>query len=262
MKKVRVLVIRAAGTNCNTETAFAFKYAGAIPEEFHINSIIKNPASFLVYHIIAIPGGFTYGDDVAPGKILANEIRFCLKEQIQKFVKNGKLVIGICNGFQVLVKAGLLPAIEEKSIQQATFTHNDSGKFEDRWVCLRPARTHCVWTKDINDIIMLPVAHGEGKYVPLNKDILSGHWKNKHIVFQYTDKNGEIQGYPSNPNGSVDSIAGVCDTTGRILGIMPHPERHIFSYNHPFWHRIKDLPKYGDGLKIFKNAVEYIKKHI
>ena len=288
-KMTKVIVLRAAGTNCDLETAYAFKKHQAEVDLIHINELKSKKRRLSSYHILAIPGGFTYGDDVAAGRILANELRFNLKEDLAKFIQDGKLIIGICNGFQVLVKAGLLPDCESLK-QKATLTLNDSGKFEDRWVYLKKPdiRSHtpkgtgktedsdrresraesrgnqksdsCVWTKDINEIIYLPVAHAEGKFIT-DKDTLEELKEDNQIIFQYVDKEGKLEGYPHNPNGSVENIAGICDKTGRILGLMPHPERSIVSYHHPHWQKNQDI-KEGDGKLIFKNAVSYIKSHL
>ncbi len=263
MRKPKVCVLRSAGTNCDEETAFAFLKAGAFPELVHINRIISQEKSLDEYQILALPGGFSYGDDLAAGKILANELRYKLKDDIRKFIAQGKLIIGICNGFQILVKSGLLPGNDELG-QEASLIINDSGKFEDRWVYLSSQFTvdssqrKCVWTKNLPEIIYLPVAHGEGKFITKDRNVLERLRKNNQIVFQYCNEDGESCSYPSNPNGSVDSIAGVCDDTGRILGLMPHPERHITSLQHPRWMG-KVL---GDGLDIFRNGVEYAKRHI
>ena len=262
---VKVIVLRAAGTNCDLETAYAFKKHQAEVDLIHINELKSKKKRLSSYHILAIPGGFTYGDDIAAGRILANELRFNLKEDLAKFIQDGKLIIGICNGFQVLVKAGLLPDCESLK-QKATLILNDSGKFEDRWVHLKKPETRnqkpdrCVWTKDINEIIYLPVAHAEGKFIT-DKDTLEELKENNQIIFQYVDKEGKLEGYPHNPNGSVENIAGICDKTGRILGLMPHPERSIASYHHPHWQKNQDI-KEGDGKLIFKNAVSYIKSHL
>jgi len=297
----KVIVLRAAGTNCDLETAYAFKKHQAEVDLIHINELKSKKRKLSSYHILAIPGGFTYGDDVAAGRILANELRFNLKEDLAKFIQDGKLIIGICNGFQVLVKAGLLPDCESLK-QKATLTLNDSGKFEDRWVYLKKPETpegqaygagrnqkppkdkptgqaedsdrresraesrgnqkpdSCVWTKDINEIIYLPVAHAEGKFIT-DKDTLEELKENNQIIFQYVDKEGKLERYPYNPNGSVENIAGICDKTGRILGLMPHPERSIMSYHHPHWQKNQDI-KEGDGKLIFKNAVSYIKSRL
>ncbi len=267
MSQIKVCVLRTAGTNCDSETAFAFQKVGAKPELLHVNYLSERPRSLHEYVILAIPGGFTYGDDLAAGKILANELRCKLIEDIQGFIREGKLIIGICNGFQVLVKAGLLPGNSDLK-QEVSLIINDSGKFEDRWVYLRtayavPRTAHnkCVWTKGLPEVIYLPVAHGEGKFLTQDKDVLQRLRQSGQIALQYCDEKAELSGYPCNPNGSQDNIAGICDETGRILGLMPHPERHIEFLQHPRWRRAK-TKKTGDGLQIFKNGVEYAKKYL
>lgn len=254
----KALVLRTAGTNCDGETAFAFDYVGASAELIHINEIKRNQKIINQFQILAIPGGFTYGDDVSAGKILANELRNTLKTALIKFIKDGKLIIGICNGFQVLVKAGLLPG-NNSFKQTATLTLNDSAKFEDRWVYLKPLESCCVWTPGLEEAIYLPVAHGEGKFTTQGNTILEDLKNKKQIVFQYVDRNNKLLGYPANPNGSVENIAGICDETGRVFGLMPHPERHIQGTQHPRWTRL-GLKEKGDGLIIFRNAVTFIKK--
>ncbi|MBU1006994.1 MAG: phosphoribosylformylglycinamidine synthase I [Candidatus Omnitrophica bacterium] len=256
VKSPRVIVLRTGGTNCDTETAEAFAMCGALVDPVHINELSSRKKFLEDYQILAIPGGFTYGDDIASGKILANEIKYRLGEELKDFISRGKLIIGICNGFQVLVKAGILPGISGDGIK-SSLSFNDSGKFEDRWVYLRASK--CVWTKGIKRVIYLPVAHGEGKFIPGDKEVLSKLKKNKQIIFQYVDEKGRPTEYPGNPNGSVEGIAGICDPTGRVLGLMPHPERHILGTQHPRWTR-EGLKKTGDGLEIFKNGVEYIKQ--
>jgi len=256
-KKVKVLVLRTAGTNCDNETAHAFGSVGAEAELAHINRLKEGQVHLNDYHILALPGGFTYGDDVASGKILANELRFGLGKDLDMFVSSGKLIIGICNGFQVLVKAGLLPAHQPGKFEiGATLTFNDSGKFEDRWVYLKSCSDKCVWTKDIKEINYLPVAHGEGKFIPADDKALGDLKSRGQVVFCYVDKTGGLGGYPDNPNGSVDNIAGICDDSGRIFGLMPHPERHIYPDSHPRWTR-EGLNAAGDGVAIFKNGVDY-----
>lgn len=277
MKKVKVIVIRTAGTNCDKETAFAFNKAGAEADLVHINRLSRSETDIERYHIMALPGGFTYGDDIASGKILANELKYKLEDRLRRFIDDGKLVIGICNGFQILVKSGLLPNLsgDFRSIE-ATLTLNDSDRFEDRWVYLSTprgrgkvasvsAKTRCVWTRGIDGTITLPVAHGEGKFVPKNSSVLNSLKENGMIVFQYVDQKGSLTGYPGNPNGAVENIAGICDLTGRVFGLMPHPERYIDRLQHPQWTRLG--PKrggrgQGDGLAIFKNGVEYAKKSL
>jgi len=262
MARVRVCVLRTAGTNCDTETAFAFLRVGAKPELIHINKLMEKKFNLLNYAILAIPGGFTYGDDVSAGKIMANELKFRLIDKLKEFIQKHRLIIGICNGFQILVKAGILPG-NKKFEQEASLITNDSAKFEDRWVYLRKfqfsdskIQNKCIWTKDTAEIIYLPVAHAEGKFVVKDKSVLDRLKNNNQIVFQYCDKDGDLSGYPHNPNGSSENIAGICDETGRIFGLMPHPERHIDYLQHPCWFKEKE----GDGLRIFRNGVEYAKK--
>lgn len=258
MKKVKTLVLRTAGTNCDMETAFAFKLAGAETQFLHINAIKENKKLVNQFQILALPGGFSYGDDVSAGKILANELRFALKDVLLKFLKEEKLIIGICNGFQILVKAGLLPGNSYLK-QTATLSLNDSAKFEDRWVYLKPLDSCCVWTKGLEDTIYLPVAHGEGKFIPQDEVVIQKLKDNRQIVFQYVDSNNQFASYPANPNGSLESIAGICDESGRVFGLMPHPERHIQGTQHPQWTRL-GLRQEGDGLAIFKNAVSFLSK--
>ncbi len=267
MRKPRVCILRTAGTNCDKETAFAFTTLGARADFVHINELKSGVKKLLGYQILALSGGFSYGDDIAAGKILANELKYKLGEALRIFIASGKLIIGICNGFQILSKAGILPG-EDGWGQEVSLTFNDSGKFEDRWVYLRPpgrqaARppVKCIWTKDLPVVIYLPVAHGEGKFIAKDKMFLEKLKRNGQVVFQYCDEGGNLKGYSFNPNGSQDNIAGICDPTGRILGLMPHPERHSFGWQNPFWTR-QGLQREGDGLKIFRNGVEYAKKYL
>jgi phosphoribosylformylglycinamidine synthase I len=262
MKEVRAIVLRAAGINCDVETEYALQLAGAKAERVHINKIIEDKNALDQYHILVVPGGFSYGDDVAAGKILANQIVHHLFEPIQKFIEDGKLVLGICNGFQVLVKAGILPGNstdEQLRRQEVTITYNDSGKFEDRWVYLAPQTDRCIFIEPDRHIY-LPVAHAEGKVVTKDEATLEKLKADGFIAFKYVDENGEEGEYPVNPNGSVDSIASLTDTTGRVLGLMPHPERHVRPTQHPRWTRLRDKTN-GDGMTIFNNAIKYIQKN-
>lgn len=268
MKKTpKVLVLRTAGTNCDMETAFAFECVGAKADLVHIDRLKDNEVKLNDYHILAIPGGFTYGDDIASGKILANELKYTLFDDIKKFLSDGKLILGICNGFQVLVKSGLLPDFNgERQELDVTLNLNDSARFEDRWIYLKNQKgkkksSKCVWTKKVKGIIYLPIAHAEGKFIPKNEKVLDNLKKNNQIVFKYADKKGKPAGYPGNPNGSVDDIAGICDPTGKILGMMPHPERFIQRTQHPRWTR-ESIKKEGDGLALFYSGVEYVKRHL
>jgi len=254
MSKVKTLIIRAPGTNCDAETAFAFQEAGAIVDSVHINQLIRQEKRLSDYQIMVVPGGFTYGDDIAAGKVLANELSLKLGEDIQRFIENGGLILGICNGFQVLVKAGILPWLSNGALPLLTVVGNDSGKFECRWVHLAVNKdSPCVFTKGL-DSMYLPVAHAEGKVVA-DTEVLS----QLNIVLYYTDQHGDSEaGYPHNPNGSVGNIAGICDSTGRVFALMPHTERHIRGTQHPQWTR-QGAKKYGDGFQIFLNAVKWAK---
>ncbi len=263
--KPKVLLLRTAGTNCNVETAFAFEQCGAQVDQVHLEELFAGRARMKEYQILALPGGFSYGDDIASGRIFANELRVRLGEDVAQFIKDGKLVIGICNGFQILVKAGILPGPfvqNAQQIQTATLFNNDSGRFESRWVTLKTSGK-CIWTKDLPETIYIPVAHGEGKFIPADQTLLTELEVRGQVVFRYVTREGGKPGYPDNPNGSSDDIAGITDPTGRILGLMPHPERHFLGTQHPFWTRLDrngDNP--GDGAKIFQNGVEYVKKNL
>lgn len=266
MTEPKVLILRTSGTNCDLETQYAFEKAGSSVDRTHINRILEKKEVLHDYHIMVIPGGFTYGDDIAAGKIFANELSFSLKREIEKFINDGKLILGICNGFQVLVKAGLLPSFERNnqslfSFQQdATFTFNDSGKFEDRWVYLKACSGKTPFVNE-NDDIYVPVANAEGKFVTRNSKILKKLNDSNQVVYKYMNKTGDDCSYPWNPSGSVDDIAGICDSTGQVFGLMPHPERHIEPTHHPRWTR-DGLKDEGDGVVIFRNAVNYVKKHL
>jgi len=261
MSKPKAIILRTAGTNCDQETAFAFNTTGAEAELVHVNQLLRKEKSLEDFQILAIPGGFSYGDDLAAGKILANELKYKLLNEVKQFISDGKLIIGICNGFQILVKAGLLPGMDGFN-QEATLMLNDSGKFEDRWTYLKTADSKCVWVKDLPEVIYLPIAHGEGKFVTKDNAVLNKLKENKQVVFKYSDEKGKFGDYPVNPNGSMEDIAGICDETGRIFGLMPHPERHFLFQQHPHWTRLKSRTKFGDGAAIFKNGVEYAKKNL
>ena len=261
MVKVRAIVLRAAGINCDRETEHALELAGAEAERVHVNRIIEDKSLLEKYQILVIPGGFSYGDDVAAGKILGNQIIHHLSEAVTRFVDDGKVVLGICNGFQVLVKMGILPGDNSAGHQESvTITYNDSGKFEDRWVYLAPQTDRCILVERDRQIY-LPVAHGEGKVVTKDQPTLDRLRIDGYIAFKYVDKNGEEGPYPINPNGSVDSIAGLTDSTGRVLGLMPHPERFVRPTQHPHWSRFKNRPE-GDGMTIFNNAVKYVERSL
>jgi len=255
MGKVRTLILGAPGTNCDAETAFAFQQAGASVSLVHVNQLIRREQRLSDYQIMVIPGGFTYGDDISAGKVLANELRLRLGEDIQRLIENGGLILGICNGFQVLVKAGILPGVASGDLPLLTLGANDSGRFECRWVHLGVNKQcPCVFTRGI-DSMELPVAHGEGKVVVTPEAL-----PHLNVVLYYTDEHGNTNaGYPHNPNGSVANIAGICDASGRIFALMPHPERYIRGTQHPQWTR-QGAKQYGDGFRIFLNAVKWAEK--
>lgn len=265
MAQVKVIVLRAAGINCDMETCWAFEQAGAIAEAIHINRIIENKSMLEDYQILVLPGGFSYGDDVAAGKILANQILHHLSDAIRQFIDDGKLVLGICNGFQVLVKTGILPGLADSeqqpasNAQQVTITDNDSGKYEDRWVYCAPQTDRCVFIEPDRQIY-LPIAHGEGKVITRDEAVLERLISEKHIAFKYVDENGDEGDFPVNPNGSAASIAALTDTTGRVLGLMPHPERFVRATQHPRFSRPETRPD-ADGTTIFTNAVHYIQEN-
>ena len=255
MATVRTLILRAPGTNCDVETAFAFDRAGSQVELVHVNQLIRGETRLAAYQIMVMPGGFTYGDDISAGKILANEVRLKLGEDIRRFVEDGGLVLGICNGFQAMVKAGILGESSHDGPPPLSLTGNDSGRFECRWVYLTANReSPCVFTRGI-DTMYLPVAHGEGKLVA-EPAVL----QRLKVALYYSDESGDIRvGYPHNPNGSTDSIAGICDESGRVFALMPHPERFVRWTQHPRWTREPGREN-GDGFRIFQNAVEWVKQ--
>jgi phosphoribosylformylglycinamidine synthase len=254
----RVLILRAPGTNCDQETAFAFQTAGGRPDVVHLNRLLENPRLAENYQILAIPGGFSYGDDISAGRIFGNQIRHHLRDCLEQFKAAEKLIIGICNGLQILVKSGvLLPDRADEPI--ATLTLNDSGKFEDRWVHLRVASDKCVFLRGVEQMY-LPIAHAEGKFVARDETTLNQLDVAGQLVLRYASPDSPLPTsdslpYPVNPNGAQLNVAGLCDETGRVFGLMPHPERHIDPTQHPRWTR-EQLER-GDGLAIFENAVSF-----
>jgi phosphoribosylformylglycinamidine synthase len=258
MPQPNVLILRAPGTNCEKETAFAFEKAGAKTETLHINRLLESPGTFEKFQILCVPGGFSYGDDIASGRILGNQIQHHLAEAMAKFKDDGKLMLGICNGFQILMKSPvLLPADREKG-PVATLTTNDSGKYEDRWVQLEVRGDKCVFLKGI-ERMYLPVAHAEGKFVARDESVLRQLDDAGQLVLRYVSQSSpgvHPVPFPDNPNGAQADVAGVCDATGRVLGLMPHPERHLDPVQHPRWTR-GEAGTVGDGFQIFVNAVNY-----
>lgn len=257
MSKVKVLILRAPGTNCDVETAFAFEQAGAETTRAHINRLIGGDAHLADYRILALPGGFSYGDDISAGKVLANELRLGLGDEIRRFIAGGGLILGICNGFQTLVKSGFFAGPAGGDAQPFTLTDNDTARYECRWVNLAVnPDSPCVFTRGI-ERMELPVAHAEGKIVVAAEDSLP----DRNAVLFYTDEDGKRgAGFPHNPNGSDRDIAGVCDETGRVFALMPHPERFIRRTQHPRWTR-RGGPEAGDGFRIFQNAVDWAKSN-
>jgi phosphoribosylformylglycinamidine synthase I len=257
MSEPKVLILRAPGTNCDMETAFAFEQAGGKAELLHINRLLENPRLFEDFQILCIPGGFSYGDDVAAGRILGNQIQHHLAEQLAQFKAAGKLILGICNGFQVLIKSGVLLDPNAQAAPPATLTWNDSGQFEDRWVKLAVHGEKSVFLRGIESMY-LPVAHAEGKFVTRDENTLAELDDRGQLVLRYlcSEGDGPAESFPDNPNGSMGNVAGICDSEGRVFGLMPHPERYIHPTHHPRWTRGEGNAQ-GDGIQIFRNAVEY-----
>ena len=246
----RTLIIRTAGTNCDAELAHAFELAGATTQTIHVNRLIGSPGLLEGFELVGFPGGFSFGDDVAAGRIFANLLKHRLEAPIRAAIGRGVPMIGICNGFQVLVKMGLLPD-PAGGTQQATLADNESGRFVDRWCGMDvPTQTQCVWTKGLGRFD-LPVAHGEGRFTA-SAEVLARLEQNGQIAVRYAE--GE------NPNGSVNDIAGVCDPTGLVLGLMPHPERFVHATHHPQWTRRAEATV--EGLAFFQNAVAYVKDRV
>jgi phosphoribosylformylglycinamidine synthase I len=264
MKRPRILILTGYGINCDYETQFAFTMdrVGGDAKRVHINDLIEGLDSLEKYHILVFPGGFSFGDDIAAGKVLAQKFEYGLGAQLEQFIHDGKLIMGVCNGFQAMVKMRLLARLDRGQRQDVTLTFNDSGRFEDRWVYLKVnPDSPCVFTRGIKSLY-LPVRHGEGKIVPADEDVYSRLLRNEQVVAQYCDAEGRTEcGYPANPNGSVGGIAAICDPTGRIFGMMPHPEGYIARTQHPRWTR-EELPQEGQGVQVFRNAVEYAREEL
>ncbi len=257
MATPRVIVLTGFGINCDYETEDAFNRAGGLAMRVHVNELIAKPSLLEDYQVMAVPGGFSFGDDLGSGKVLANKLKYRFVDALLEFLRADKLVMGICNGFQVLVQLGLLPGgVDHGLSQNATVTFNDSGKFEDRWVTLEadPA-SPCVFTRGM-EWLELPVRHGEGKFFCVS-DLLQQIKDNHQAPLRYTNPDrGRPASYPFNPNGSLDDIAGICDPSGRVFGLMPHPEAFTSCLHHPRWTR-EQMDEPGQGLGFFQNAVRY-----
>ncbi|NOY08622.1 MAG: phosphoribosylformylglycinamidine synthase subunit PurQ [Spirochaetes bacterium] len=273
---VKVCIIAGYGINADMELSAAFEISGSYASRIHIKDIIEKPGILHDYDILAFPGGFSFGDHLGSGKVFANLFRRNLKSELDFFIGEGKLVIGICNGFQVLVKMGILPNLAGNWMQEVSLVRNLSGKFEDRWVkvCFN-AKSRCVWTAGLKNID-LPVRHGEGRFVVKSRSVLDALKKEDLVAAGYIGRTEKCQcpeesnpgaeyehvEYPDNPNGSVDNIAGICDRTGRVFGLMPHPEAFLIPENHPQWARMskKGRSVMDTGLLIFKNGINYMEE--
>lgn len=260
MATPRAIVLRAPGTNCNEETAYAWEKAGARAETWHIARLLEDPQTLDQFQVLTIPGGFSYGDDLGAGRIFATRLGTVLGDALRRFHDRGGLILGICNGFQVLVRTGLLPG--GLAPGSATLAQNDSGRFESRWVRMVPVPGLSPFITDANPI-ELPVAHGEGKFLLADPSALAALEAAGQVVLRYVDESGQAtQAYPANPNGSSGAVAGLCDPTGRIFGLMPHPERFIDPIHHPRWTRREGATApdaTGDGFRIFQNALDSLR---
>jgi phosphoribosylformylglycinamidine synthase len=267
---VKAIVIAGYGTNCEREVAYACQLAGADVDIVHIAELLTGRVNLNDYHFLNLAGGFLDGDDLGSAKAGANRLLHApvagsadsLAVQLRQFIAAGKLVMGVCNGFQLLVKMGLLPAIDGNQQQTCTLTHNESGRFEDRWCQLTvDPDSPCVFTQGLSHLYF-PVRHGEGKFVTAGDTVLQRLEELNLAVLKYADNQGQpTQTYPANPNGSVAAIAGICDQTGRLFGLMPHPEAYIHRTHHPRWTR-EELPEEGMGLLLYKNAVRFIQQEL
>lgn len=274
MSSPRICVLRAPGTNCDRETAHAFELAGGQADRIHLFRLLEDPSLLKQYQILCVPGGFSYGDDIGAGVIFSRQLRGQLNDAMHEFLTADKLVLGICNGFQVILKAGLLMrrgvenTDESRFEDQLTLTWNNSGIYTDRWVRLKVTSSSSVFLKDMDEF-EVPIAHAEGRIAVANDDVLAGLRSQQQISLCYwnddatalAEKSGDptnigILPEPQNPNGSIANIAGLSDSTGRVLGLMPHPERFLFATQHPQWTR-NGMRGDGQGLQLFKNATGY-----
>jgi phosphoribosylformylglycinamidine synthase subunit PurQ / glutaminase len=251
------LVIQATGTNRDLDVCAALEQAGAAPEIVPLNALRAGSRRIQDYQMLVLAGGFSYADALGAGKLLALDLQAYFADEVNAFVESGKPVIGICNGFQALVKAGILPDLADGPQRpQATLTFNERGHFECRWVYLAPHSQKCVWTRGLDQPVYCPVAHGEGSLITAGPEVLRGLQDSDQVALVYAFAGGQPAGasYPDNPNGSLDGIAGICNPRGNVLGLMPHPENHIYTYQHPRWTRGE---RGGSGLPLFANGVRY-----
>ncbi len=258
MASVQALVLRTGGTNCDAETVRALEQGGARVELCHLDRLVAEPARLEAARIVVFPGGFSFGDDVAAGRVFGFEVRQRLAEPLRRFVEAGGFVLGICNGFQVLVDTGLLDPLEPGERRAAprdlALTSNQSGRFECRWVTLEGLPSACPWI-EAGELLPCPVAHAEGRLVTRDGATLERLRSRGQIALRYVDPLGGAADYPANPNGSVEAIAGLCDPSGRVLGLMPHPERNLSPFQHPLWSR-RGARSEGEGAAFFRRMVE------
>jgi phosphoribosylformylglycinamidine synthase I len=260
MAAVRVLILRAAGTNCDRETQYAWELAGATVDRLHVRDLIARPAMLHGYQVLTIPGGFSYGDDIAAGRILAAQLGRNVRDEMLAFVDAGRLVLGICNGFQVLVRMGLLPFGIHAGPRSCTVTCNDPPGFQDRWVNLRAGVAHCAFLEAGREYEM-PIAHGEGRVTFETPEVQAQVEQGGYGALRYVPARAETGIAPGalmNPNGSAVDLAGLCDASGRILGLMPHPERFVTWTQHPCWTALPAREE-GDGLAVFRRALTYFR---
>lgn len=259
---LRALVLRSAGTNCDGETVRALELAGARTDLLHLNEVSKDPAQIADYRIVILAGGFSYGDYIAAGRVFGAELRHRLDDPLRAFVEAGGFLVGVCNGFQILVELGYL---EDPGLSPAergiALTDNASNRFECRWVTLRTEESACPWLVS-GETMPVPVAHAEGRFVARDAEHLADLFARRQVALTYIDPSapqaggpGEPVAYPWNPNGSQANVAGLCDSTGRVLGLMPHPERNLTPWNHPNWTRLPERQE-GEGLSFYRRMVE------
>jgi phosphoribosylformylglycinamidine synthase I len=256
LTRPKALILLATGTNRDQDVAQALELAGAIPEIIPLRALRGAARSWKHYQILVVAGGFSYADALGAGKLLALDLLHYFSDEAAEFVQAGKPVIGICNGFQALVKSGLLPGTASTAQAQATLTFNQAGHFECRWVTLKPVSEVCLWTRGLTEAIDCPVAHGEGNFVvtgPFAAKQLSDAGQIA-LVYAHPDSSPAKGAYPANPNGSMLDIAGICNPAGNVLGLMPHPENHILPYQHPHWTRGSGQ---HSGLPLFVNGVKF-----
>lgn len=249
----KVLILHATGTNRDLETAEALRQAGGDPVIVHVNELRQRPAALQGFQMLVLPGGFSYGDALGAGRLWANDLRWLFHDELSRFVEAGKPVLGICNGFQALVKSGWLPGPPQAS-WAATLTVNESNRFECRWVWLEPVPdSPCVFTRGMTERLFCPVAHGEGRFVVKSPKVLQRLVERRQVALCYVAPNGDEAGYPDNPNGSVANIAGICNEAGTVMGLMPHPEDHTYSWQRPSG---SGAPV-GLGLELFARGIAY-----